>query len=349
MQTENDLMHGMYEPMLFMLIVEASILLGFLLDLVLGDPERFPHPVIIIGKGISFLEKSLRTIFPDRAEGRRAAGVVMAILIPLSTFVVSAGICVTAWIVHPLLFFAAHTMWCWQAIAVRGLEREAKNVYRCLCEGGELDDTRLAAARKAVGRIVGRDTAALDEKGVIRATVETVAENFSDGVVAPLFYMAIGGAPLALTYKSINTMDSMVGYKNDKYVDFGRAAARLDDAAGWIPARIGALIWIFVAGMFERRMKQSYVIWKRDRRNHASPNAAQTEAACAGALGVQLAGPAYYFGEFYDKPVIGDPDRDIEAEDILRTCRMMRGASVFGVLLCMMVVAIPATVMSIYR
>lgn len=314
--------------MIFLLIVESSILLGFILDLLLGDPEKLPHPVVIIGKGISFLEKKLRSIFPDTAPGRRRAGKVMATLIPITTLVISGGICLAAWIVHPLLFFVIHTIWCWQAIAVRGLDREAKNVHRCLLNG--IDE-----ARKAVARIVGRDTAGLDEKGVIRATVETVAENFSDGVMAPLFYMAIGGAPLALTYKSINTMDSMVGYKNERYLDFGRAAARLDDVAGWIPARIGALVWILMAGLFEKRMGKSYAIWKRDRRNHASPNAAQTEAACAGALGVQLAGPAYYFGEYYDKPTIGDPEREIEPADILRTCRMMRGASVLGLLLCM--------------
>lgn len=328
--------------MLFLLMVELSILLGFLLDLLLGDPEKFPHPVVIMGRGIGFLEKHLRRIFPETSAGERIAGTVMAILIPVTTLMVTAGICIVAWILHPLLFLAIHTLWCWQAIAVKGLAREAKNVYRCLCRTDRPDDIRLAEARKAVGRIVGRDTAALDEKGVIRATVETVAENFSDGVMAPFFYMAIGGAPLALTYKSINTMDSMVGYKNEKYMDFGRAAARLDDAAGFLPARLGALLWILVAGLLEKRAKDSYLIWKRDRRNHASPNAAQTEAACAGALGVRLAGPAYYFGEYYDKPTIGDEERGIEPEDILRTCRMMKGASVMALVLCMAVAAIPA-------
>ena len=249
--------------------------------------------------------------------------------IRICCFLITGGLCLLAWLIHPVVFFLLHTLWCWQAIAVRGLDREAKRVYRCL-----RPEVRLKDARKAVGRIVGRDTADLDEAGVTRACVETVAENFSDGVVAPFFYMMIGGAPLALTYKSVNTMDSMVGYKNEKYIDFGRRPAKLDDAAGFLPARIGALLWILMAGLFEGRAKQSMAIWKRDRKNHASPNAAQTEAACAGALGVQLAGPAWYFGEYYDKPTIGDAERPIDAADILKTCRMMCGASVLAMLLC---------------
>lgn len=360
---------------LFFLILELSILLGFLLDLLLADPAGIPHPVVIIGRGISFLEKHLRAIFPDNPGGRRAAGRVLAVLIPLTTLILTCGLCFLAWVIHPLLFFGLHTLWCWQAIAIRGLEKEAKNVWRALTGEGEqrdagrgadsgggdedksgaevMDDPdacsgRLIRARKAVGRIVGRDTDRLDEKGVIRATVETVAENFSDGVMAPFFYMMIGGAPLALVYKSINTMDSMVGYKNEKYIDFGRSAARLDDAAGFLPARLGAVLWIASASLGaggrgnelpSRPGKNALRIWKRDRRNHASPNAAQTESACAGALGVQLAGPAWYFGEFYDKPAIGDDDRPIGARDILRTNRMMLCASVLGLLLVMAVLA----------
>lgn len=318
--------------MLLIRLTELSILLGFLLDLLFADPAKLPHPVVIIGRGIAVLEKSLRRMFPDTPAGRRAAGTVLAVMIPATTFIVAGGLCLLAWIVHPLLFFALHTLWCWQAIAVRGLEKEAKNVYRCLCP-----ECRIGEARKVVGRIVGRDTAELDEAGVTRAAVETVAENFSDGVAAPFFYMMIGGAPLALTYKSVNTMDSMVGYKNEQYIDFGRRPAKLDDIAGYLPARIAALLWILSAGLLRRRLRASYRIWKRDRRNHTSPNAAQTEAACAGALGVQLAGPAWYFGEYYDKPTIGDPDRPIEAEDILRTNRMMCAASVMVLLLCMVV------------
>ena len=341
--------------MLFLLLFELSIIFGFLLDLLLADPEKLPHPVVIIGKGITFLEKHLRQIFPETQQGRRTAGAVMAALIPVTTFIVTAGACILAWIIHPIVFFLLHTLWCWQAVAIRGLAKEAKNVYRCLAmdDGGpEADATEqgpeadaagtgdpdwLIAARKAVGRIVGRDTQALDKAGVTRAAVETVAENYSDGVIAPYFYMMIGGAPLALTYKSVNTMDSMVGYKNETYIDFGRVPAHLDDVAGYIPARLGALLWICAAALTGRSAKGAWKIWRRDNRNHASPNSAQTESACAGAFGVQLAGPAYYFGEFYDKPTIGDPLRPIEPQDILRTNRMMYAASILSVLLAMAV------------
>ena len=199
--------------------------------------------------------------------------------------------------------------------------QESTNVY------AELKKGSLPAARKAVSRIVGRDTEALTAEGVTKAAVETVAENASDGVIAPLLYMLLGGAPLALTYKAINTMDSMVGYKNEKYLCFGRAAAKLDDAANYIPSRLAALFWIMAAAFTRNDVRGAWRIWRRDRRNHASPNSAQTESACAGALGVQLAGPAYYFGEYYLKPTIGDPLRPIEPEDILRADRMMYAAS----------------------
>ncbi|MFQ9806101.1 MAG: adenosylcobinamide-phosphate synthase CbiB [Christensenellales bacterium] len=191
---------------------------------------------------------------------------------------------------------------------------------------------RPARGEKAVSRIVGRDTEKLTREGVTKAAVETVAENASDGVIAPLFYMMLGGAPLALTYKAVNTMDSMVGYKNEKYLNFGRAAAKLDDAVNYLPSRIAALLWIAAAALTGNDAKGAWRIWRRDRRNHASPNSAQTESACAGALGVQLAGPATYFGEYYDKPTIGDAARAIEPKDILQANRMMRVASVLGLI-----------------
>ena len=223
-----------------------------------------------------------------------------------------------------LLGLAVQMFWCGQALAAKGLVQESTNVYVQLKKGD------LPAARKAVSRIVGRDTDALTAEGVTRAAVETVAENASDGVIAPLLYMLLGGAPLALTYKAINTMDSMLGYKNEKYLYFGRAAAKLDDVANYIPSRLAALLWIMAAAFTRNDAKGAWRIWRRDRRNHASPNSAQTESACAGALGVQLAGPAYYFGEYYPKPTIGDPLRPIEPEDILRADRMMYVASGFA-------------------
>ena len=199
-----------------------------------------------------------------------------------------------------------------------------------VCE--QLEKGDLPAARKAVSRIVGRDTAELSGEEVARAAVETVAENFSDGVAAPLFYMLLGGAPLALAYKAVNTMDSMVGYKNDRYLHFGRAAAKLDDAANYIPARLAALAWIGGAAIAGQDAKNAWRIWRRDRRNHSSPNSAQTESACAGALGVQLGGPSRYFGKLYEKPAIGDPLRPVKAADIRRAVQTLYGAAALAVL-----------------
>ena len=201
------------------------------------------------------------------------------------------------------------------------------NVYQ------ELTKPDLPAARIAVSRIVGRDTQALTAEGVTKAAVETVAENASDGVIAPLLYMLLGGAPLALTYKAINTMDSMVGYKNTQYLYFGRAAAKLDDIANYLPSRIAALLWVAAAALTGNDARSAWRIWRRDRRNHASPNSAQTESACAGALNVQLAGPAYYFGQYYPKPTIGDAVRPIEPEDIRRADRMMYAESLLALAL----------------
>ena len=191
-----------------------------------------------------------------------------------------------------------------------------------------LKEHDLPGARYAVSMIVGRDTKNLSEQGVTKAAVETVAENTSDGVIAPLFYLMIGGAPLGFFYKAVNTMDSMVGYKNDKYLYFGRFAAKMDDLFNYIPARLSAFFMILSAFCLGMDGKGALRIYLRDRRKHASPNSAQTEAVCAGALGVQLAGDAYYFGKLYHKETIGDPVREIEAEDIVRAGRLMDGTAV---------------------
>ncbi len=306
-------------------MIWMAVLCGFLLDCLLGDPEKMPHPVIWMGKAIFHLEKWLRRRLPQTPEGELTGGIILAITLLVSTLLISGGLCGLLWWIHPLLGLALQILWCWQALAMRCLAKESSNVYRCLKTEG------LEAGRNAVSRIVGRDTAQLSEQGVIKATVETVAENFSDGVLAPLLYMLIGGAPLALTYKAINTMDSMVGYKNDKYLYFGRAAAKLDDVANYIPSRIAALLWIVVSPLAGGNISNAWKIWRRDRRNHSSPNSAQTESACAGSLGIQLAGPACYFGKRLEKPYIGDAVREIELEDILRSNRIMIVASVVGV------------------
>ena len=304
--------------------INPAIPLGFLLDLALADPEGMPHPVVYMGRTVTALEGFLRPRLPKTAKGELLGGAVLAAVLPSGTFVLASGACELAKRIHPAAGLALETLWCWQSLALKGLAAESGRVQDALERGD------LPAARKAVGRIVGRDTEELTAEGVAKAAVETVAENFSDGVAAPLLYMLLGGAPLALAYKAVNTMDSMVGYKNDRYLHFGRAAARLDDLANLVPSRLAALCWIGGAFLTGQDGKNAWRIWRRDRRNHASPNAAQTESACAGALGVQLAGPASYFGEPVDKPTIGDPGRTVEPADITRANHMLRAAGVLA-------------------
>lgn len=301
-----------------------AVLGGFVLDALFGDPVWLPHPVVYMGKAISKLEKFLRPRLPKTPQGELLGGAIVAFCLPVGTFLLTGLVCWGAARLHPLLGLAVQMFWCGQALAARGLVQESTNVYK------ELKKPDLPGARKAVSRIVGRDTAELTAEGVTKAAVETVAENASDGVIAPLLYMLIGGAPLALTYKAINTMDSMLGYKNEKYLYFGRVPAKLDDVANYLPSRLAALLWVAAAAFTHNDAKGAWKIWRRDRRRHASPNSAQTESACAGALGVQLAGPAYYFGQYYPKLTIGDALRPIEPEDILRANRMMYVASSFA-------------------
>ena len=302
-------------------LTALSVFAGFGLDCLLGDPLSAAHPVVLMGKLISFLEKRLRARFPKTPRGERTAGLVMALCVPL----VSAGagllLLYLAWRVHPWAYFAVSAFLCWQCFAARCLMTEAKKVITCLETQG------LAAGRRQVAMLVGRDTENLTEEQVIKAAVETVAENTSDGVVAPLLWMALFGAAGGLLYKAINTMDSMVGYKNDRYLHFGRAAAKLDDGANYIPARLSALAMIGAAFLLKLDGRGAWRVWRRDRRNHASPNSAQTESACAGALGVRLGGNASYFGQLYEKPTIGDPRRPIERADVHRACNLMYGTS----------------------
>ena len=305
-------------------MIGEAVLGGFVLDTLFGDPPWLPHPVVLMGKAISALEKRLRARLPQTPQGELLGGAVTAFCLPVGTFLVTSLVCLAAAKLSPWLGLAVQMFWCGQALAAKGLAQESTRVYR------ELIKPDLPAARRAVSRIVGRDTQHLTLEGVTKAAVETVAENASDGVIAPLLYMLLGGAPLALTYKAINTMDSMLGYKNEKYLYFGRAAAKLDDAANYLPSRLAGLLWCAAAALTGNSPKGAWRIWRRDRRSHASPNSAQTESACAGALGVQLAGPAYYFGEYYAKPTIGDPLRPIEPEDIRRANRMMYAESVLA-------------------
>lgn len=305
----------------------AAVLLGFALDAALGDPRWLPHPVVGMGRIISWAEPRLRSVFSDTPSGRRAAGRVLAFGLPLGSGLVTWGALALAGMLHPALRFALETWLCYQLLATCELRRQSMAVASALTERG------LEAGRRAVSRIVGRDTDALDEAGVVRAAVETVAENASDGVVAPLLYMMVGGAPLAMAYKAVNTLDSMVGYKNERYLDFGRASARLDDVVNFVPARFAALCLIVSAPLVGLSGEGAWRIWRRDRARHASPNAAQTEAVMAGALGVWLMGPASYAGRMVDKPTIGDAVRPIQVEDIRRANRLM----VAGVLVALAV------------
>ena len=311
--------------------IALSILIGFLIDCCLGDPHRLPHPVIFIGKLISLLEKFFRRVLPKTRQGEWVAGGLIWIFTTAISFLVPWGILRLCGQVSPWLALAVQSIMCWQIIAPRSLRDESMAVCRKL----EAGDTE--GARYAVSMIVGRDTKPLSEAGIARAAVETVAENASDGVIAPLFYLAIGGPLLGWLYKAVNTMDSMVGYKNDRYLHFGRAAAKLDDLVNLIPSRLAALLLIVSAYLLRYDGKNAYRIWRRDRRNHKSPNSAQTESACAGALGLRLAGDAWYFGKLVPKPYIGDEIHPIEPQDIRRVNRLMYGAAgIMGLLALVM-------------
>ena len=303
---------------------------GFILDLIFGDPRWLYHPVCLIGKLISILEKNIRKNFPKTDKGELAGGLTEVIIVCFCSLFIPAVIIYFLYAHLPWLGLILETFWCYQLLATRSLKDESMKVYTSL-KKGTLDD-----ARNAVSMIVGRDTDALTEEGVIKATVETIAENTSDGIIAPMIYMAVGGVPLMFLYKAINTMDSMLGYKNDRYLYFGRCAAKLDDAANYLPSRISG--WLMVAGSFVIGLdsRSAAHIYRRDSRNHASPNSAQTEAVMAGALNVQLAGNAYYFGKLYEKPTIGDPIRPIGTEDIRYANRLLYATAIIGVIVCVL-------------
>ena len=303
----------------------ASIAMGFLLDFIIGDPYKIPHPVMGIGKWISFFDKKLRRGNSNPKDVSR--GAMTVVLVILLSVLPPALLLAGAWILHPVVYFALNSVMCGQLLAARQLVREAKKVERAL-ENGDVE-----GARTAVSFIVGRDTDILDDKGICRAAVETVAENGSDGVIAPLFWMFLFGAVGGFFYKSINTMDSMLGYKNEKYLYFGRAAAKTDDVVNFIPARLSALLMIFVCPLCGLDIKNAWKIFRRDRYKHASPNSAQTESTCAGALRVRLAGDAVYGGVVHKKEYIGDPLKEIEPKDIMRAGNMMYAASAVMLLL----------------
>ena len=299
-----------------------SVLCGFIIDFFIGDPAFLPHPVMLIGKLISLFEKLLRRIFPETKGGERAGGIILAILVPLITAGVTFAALYLCYRINKWVYFGLSCIMCWQIFAARCLQKEAEKVVKALKKDG------IDAGRKQVSMLVGRDTENLTEEQVIKATVETVAENTTDGVISPLIFMMLFGAVGGFFYKSINTMDSMVGYKNDRYVYFGTAAARLDDAANFISARLAAIFMIISAFLLGFDGKGAARIWKRDRYKHASPNSAQTESVCAGALGIRLGGSASYFGKVHEKPTIGDSKRSIEPQDAKKACSLMYMTSI---------------------
>lgn len=302
-----------------------AFIAGFVLDLLIGDPHFIPHPVRLIGSLISFCDKRLNCDAGYNISEKKLnlikykRGMLLAFTVIFATFAMSVIIIVAAYSINLYAGVIAEAVMTWQILATKCLRVESMRVYDALRTDG------VDAGRRAVSMIVGRDTSVLDVAGVTRAAVETIAENTSDGVIAPMLYTAIGGPVLGFVYKAVNTMDSMLGYKNDKYMYFGRFAARLDDVVNFIPARISAYLMIAAAFIGGRQFdgKNAYRIFKRDRFNHASPNSAQTESVCAGALRVQLAGDAVYFGKLVKKKYIGDGLREIEYEDIKRANRLM--------------------------
>lgn len=304
-----------------------AVLCGYLLDLILGDPHWLLHPVQVMGWCISGAEKFLRRVFPKTPRGELCGGAVLAVGMALLGFFVPFGILYAAGLIHPALRFGLEVLFCYQIPATKSLRTESMRVYE------PLKNADLPLARHYLSWIVGRDTQNLDEEHVAKAAVETVAENTSDGIVAPLFYLVIGGAPLGFLYKAINTMDSMIGYKNDRYLYFGRAAAKLDDAVNFIPAILSAWLMIAASHLLRLDGKNACRIYKRDHKNHSSPNSARTESVCAGALGVQLAGDAFYFGKLVHKPTIGDSDRPVTAQDIPLACRLMTLTSILSLCL----------------
>lgn len=317
------------EEHVFFHMTTAALAVGYLLDLLLGDPQALYHPVRVIGSLIQFLEKGIRRLFPKSARGELVGGAVLAVLVCACSVAVPYALCRLAFRLHPAAGFALTVLWCWQIPATRSLAVESGKVYDALKKGD------LPGARYAVSMIVGRDTAQLDEEGVVKAAVETVAENTSDGVAAPLLFLALGGPAAGFFYKAVNTMDSMIGYRNDAYLYFGRCAARLDDLVNFIPARVSAWLMLCACALCRMDTAQAWKIYARDRKCHASPNSAQTESVMAGALRVQLAGDASYFGKLVKKSVIGDSLRPVEPEDIHRAHKLLYGTSWLTFLLAM--------------
>ena len=304
-----------------------ALILGACIDLIVGDPHSLPHPVVAIGKLISLLERRFRRLCPKTKGGEITAGALIWILTAAISAAVPALLLWGAHWLSPWLRLALESVMCWQILAARSLRDESMKVYTALKTG------TLEQARYAVSMIVGRDTARLTEQDVARAAVETVAENTSDGVIAPLLFLALGGAPLGFFYKAVNTMDSMLGYVEPPYKNIGCIPAKLDDVFNFLPARLSAFLMLAAGALLGLDVKNGWRIFRRDRYQHASPNSAQTESVCAGLFDVRLAGDAWYHGVLHKKEYIGDALRQIKHEDIPRACRLMYGTTFLALLL----------------
>ena len=292
------------------LIFFIKIWIAYVLDLIFGDPQNVVHPVQVIGKIISAGEKVLL-----RKKYKFLAGAVLNIFTVSITYTLMYLISKSVKISVFFMIIEIYLMY--TIFSINSLAREGNRVYRILKEGD------IEKARKDLSYLVSRDTEMMDEKMIIRSTMETISENTVDGIVAPMFYMFLGGMPLAMAYKAINTLDSMVGYKNEKYMDFGKFSAKVDDAVNFIPARITGILIVLASMILGYDYKNSLKIFIRDRKNHSSPNSAHSEASVAGALGVQFGGKVSYFGKEINKPTIGDKIKDFELEDIRKNIRIM--------------------------
>lgn len=307
-----------------------AVSIGLILDLMFGDPYSLPHLVRFMGKTIGFLEKRLCDS-ADTPRIQKKKGIILVVIMLFLYGIIPLWILKCCYDLNFAAGVLIESVVCWQMLAAKSLKKESMRVY------DSLRSENVVQARYDVSMIVGRDTDKLTEEGIIRAAVETVAENTSDGVIAPLLYMIIGGGWFGMAYKAINTMDSMVGYRNEKYLHFGWAAAKTDDAANYIPARLSAVLMIVSAIILRLDYKNAARIFKRDRYQHKSPNSAQTESVCAGALRVRLAGDAWYFGELYKKPYIGDDLREVRVEDIRTANRLMYVTTILGFVVFMII------------
>ena len=301
----------------------VQIGIAFLLDIMIGDPRWFPHPVRMIGVCIEYCEKVLRRLIPSEQVG----GIFLTFIIVIGTYLVTYQLLIFFYEIRWSLGILVSIIIIFFSLSTRDLLRETGNVLKALKSGN------LKTARKNLSRIVGRDTQNLSEEQIATGCIETSAENIVDGIIAPLFYAFIGGPALAMAYKSINTLDSMVGYKNDRYIDFGRASAKLDDVANYIPARIAAVVLPIASYLCGANYSNSVKILKRDGRKHPSPNSGIPEAAIAGALGIRLGGPSVYNDVRSDKPFIGDPQRNVSFHDISSTSKIVVVSAIISVVI----------------